>query len=111
MGPSKKLKRQAEGENLDLDASVDALISIRTKTAPEQNIFENRSKPSRSLAIHLLLDTSESTRALVPNSSKSILELEREAAAILVKSFNKTRDPFAITGFSSNGRHDVNSNR
>ncbi len=107
LGPSKKLKRQAEGENLDLDASVDALISIRTKTAPEQNIFENRSKPSRSLAIHLLLDTSESTRALVPNSSKSILELEREAAAILVKSFNKTRDPFAITGFSSNGRHDV----
>lgn len=107
LGSSRKLKKQAEGENLDLDASVDALISIRTKTAPEQNIFENRSKPSRSLAIHLLLDTSESTRALVPNSSKSILELEREAAAILLKSFKKTRDPFAITGFSSNGRHDV----
>ena len=107
LGPNKRLKKQAEGENLDLDASVDALISIRTNTAAEQKIYENKSKPSRSLAIHLLLDTSESTRASVPNSSKSILDLEREAAVILAKSFKKTGDPFAISGFSSNGRHDV----
>ena len=106
-GAKKRLKRQFEGENLDLDASIDASISIRTNTSPEQNFFEDKSKPLRSLAVHLLLDTSESTRAKVPNSFKSVLELERDAAAILAKALHRMRDPFAISGFCSNGRNDV----
>ena len=107
VGTEKRLKKQFQGENLDLDAAIDASISVRTNNHPEQNFYQDRSKPMRSLAIHLLLDTSESTRTKVPNSRKSIIDLEKDSAAILAKALDKINDPFAITGFCSNGRHDV----
>lgn len=107
LGDTYRLKRQKEGEKLDLDAAISAAISLRTAAWPEQNVYEGKSKPQRSMATYLLLDTSESTRDQVSGVQKSIIELERDAAAILAKAIAPLGEPLAITGFCSDGKDDV----
>ena len=107
LGDTYRLKRQKEGEKLDLDSAISAAISLRTAVWPEQNVYEGKSKPQRSMATYLLLDTSESTRDQVYGVRKSIIELERDAAAILAKAIAPLGEPLAITGFCSDGKDDV----
>ena len=65
----------------------------------------------RDLAALLLLDLSQSTNEQVRSGGTTVLELTREAAALLADAMAKLGDPFAIHGFSSNGRHEVNYRR
>lgn len=107
LGKQIRLKKQSEGEKLDIDASIEASISFRSGAIPDTNIYEGTSPPERSIAIHLLLDTSQSTSEKIGNDGASILDIERNAAAILAKALDKLGDPFAITGFCSVGKDDV----
>jgi nitric oxide reductase activation protein len=43
----------------------------------------------------------------VEGSEKSVLQLTKEAASLVATAINGIGDPFAIHGFSSDGRHDV----
>jgi nitric oxide reductase activation protein len=43
----------------------------------------------------------------VPGSDKTILQLTREAATLVATAINGIGDPFALHGFASDGRHDV----
>ncbi|HHS89646.1 MAG TPA: nitric oxide reductase activation protein NorD, partial [Rhodobacteraceae bacterium] len=61
----------------------------------------------RDLAVVVLLDLSESTNEKVRGSEKTVLELTREAAALVAAAIDGIGDPFAIHGFASDGRHDV----
>jgi nitric oxide reductase NorD protein len=61
----------------------------------------------RNIAVHLLLDLSESLNEKVAGSDQTILELSQEAVTLLAWSVEKLGDPFAIAGFHSNTRHDV----
>jgi len=44
---------------------------------------------------------------LEEDNQPTILDLSREAAALMADAMDKIGDPFAIHGFDSNGRHDV----
>ena len=55
----------------------------------------------------MLLDLSESTNDAVLGSESTVLQLAREATVLLADALDKIGDPFAIHGFDSNGRHDV----
>lgn len=107
VGRARRLKRQAEGEMLDIDACIDAAIALRSGHAPDHRIHEGQSPPKRDLAVSLLLDVSQSTADPVPGTDRSILDIEREAAAVLAHAMDELGDPFAITAFSSAGREDV----
>ena len=63
----------------------------------------------RDLSVLLLVDLSESTNDLVRDAEgdMTVLDLAREASALLADALAKIGDPFAIHGFDSNGRHDV----
>jgi len=62
---------------------------------------------TRDLAVVVLMDLSESTNELVPGSDKTVLQLTREAATLVSTAINGIGDPFALHGFASDGRHDV----
>ncbi len=68
---------------------------------------------AESLATASLESTLKSGDASDDNSEESganeptILDLSREAAALMADAMDKIGDPFAIHGFDSNGRHDV----
>ncbi|WP_040609137.1 nitric oxide reductase activation protein NorD [Pseudooceanicola batsensis] len=104
-GRTRRLKRQAEGESLDLDAVISAAIDYRSGRTPDHRLYEGTSPPERSIAVHLLLDMSRSTADRV--GSQTVLSLERDAAAILARAMDRLGDPLAITAFASNGRDDL----
>ncbi len=105
VGQRRRLKRQAEGETLDLDAAIGAAIDLRGGRLPDHRVYEGVSPPVRSIAVHLLLDMSLSTA--VATGAGSVLDLERDAAAILAQAMDRSGDPLAITAFASRGREDM----
>jgi len=105
-----------EGEALDLDAAVRAMVDIRRGLMPDPRIHTRITRHVRDLAIVLLLDLSQSTNDKVGDIQKgdvgyeeapSILSLTRESAGLLAWAIDSIGDAFAIHGFASDGRHDV----
>jgi hypothetical protein len=102
-----RLKHRLDGDRLDLDAGIDATIDLRSSLAPDPRVYSAPGRRHRDLSVLVLLDLSQSTNDMVPNAGTSVLELAREAAALLADAMERIGDSFAIHGFSSNGRHDV----
>jgi hypothetical protein len=102
-----RLRRQEEGDDIDLDAAIKAMIDVRMGRMPDTRINLRHIRKVRDLAVLVLLDLSESTNEPLGNSDKPVIDLAKEAAALLSWAINGIGDPFAIHGFSSDGRHDV----
>lgn len=100
-------RRQLEGDKLDLDASVAAMVDLRSGRTPDPRVHERRGRSSRDLAVLVLLDLSQSTNDYVPSAGTTVLNLAREATALVSDAMEKIGDSFAIHGFDSNGRHEV----
>jgi len=96
-----------DGDEIDVNAAVDAMVSIRMGVQPNPRITMRNVIKNRDLSVVLLLDLSESTNEKVNGSEKSVLELTREAATLVATAINGIGDPFAVHGFASDGRHDV----
>ena len=105
VGRTRRLKRQAEGEKLDIDASIEASIDLKSGSTPDYRVYEGISPPERSIAVHLLLDMSQSTADRV--GAETVLSIEQNAAAILATAIDHLGDPLAITAFASAGREDL----
>ena len=105
-----------EGEELDLNAAVRAMVDIRRGTMPDPRINIRITRHVRDLSIVLLLDLSESTNEKIGELKEgeegyeeqpSILDLTRESAGLLAWAIDSIGDNFAVHGFASDGRHDV----
>ena len=112
---SQLLRRQHEGDELDLNAVVESRISMRGKLAPDPRIFQKPGRRQRRLAILLLLDLSQSSNDRIEehpensceNSRITILELEKQAAQFVAQAFQHSSQRIAVHGFASNGRSAV----
>ncbi len=102
-----RLRHQQDGDELDLDLAVRALIDLQAGSQPDARITQSQHRTGRSIAVTLLLDLSESLNDTVPGSSQTVLELSQEAVALLAWTVEQLGDPLAIAGFHSNTRHDV----
>lgn len=102
-----RVRNMEDGDEIDLNAAVDAMIAIRMGEQPNPRITMRNVIKNRDLAVTVLLDLSESTNETVAGSDKTVLELTREAATLVATAINGIGDPFAIHGFASDGRHDV----
>ena len=96
-----------DGDEIDVNAAVDAMIAIRMGEQPSPRITMRNVLKTRDLAVIVLLDLSESTNEKMQGSDKTVLELTREAATLVATAIEGIGDPFAIHGFASDGRHDV----
>jgi hypothetical protein len=105
-----------EGEELDLNAAIRAMIDIRRGVMPDPRINIRITRHIRDLSIVLLLDLSESTNEKIGDIGEgeegyedqpSILDLTRESAGLLSWAIDSIGDNFAVHGFASDGRHDV----
>ena len=102
-----RVRNMEDGDEIDINAAVDAMISIRMGVQPDPRITMRNVIKSRDLAVTVLLDLSESTNDRVDGSDKTVLELTREAATLVATAIEGIGDPFAVHGFASDGRHDV----
>ncbi len=102
-----RLRRQAEGDRLDLDACIAAAVDRRLSGFPDPKVYGRLERRFRDLSVLVLLDASQSTNDLVPDTGRSILDIEREATALLAHGMAELGDPFAIHAFCSDTRADV----
>lgn len=96
-----------DGDEIDLNAAIDSMVAIRMGQQPNPRITMRNVIKTRDLAVVVLMDLSESTNEKVPGTDKTILELTREAATLVSTAIDGIGDPFALHGFASDGRHDV----
>lgn len=96
-----------DGDEVDLNAAIDAMIDIRMGEQPSPRITMRNTLKTRDLSVVVLLDLSESTNDIMEGSDKTVLQLTREAATLVATAIEGIGDPFAIHGFASDGRHDV----
>ena len=102
-----RIRKQEDGDEIDLNAAIRAMIEIRLGEQPDPRIMMRNVRKVRDLSVLLLIDLSASTNDLVRGSESSVLHLAREATVLLADALDKIGDPFAIHGFDSNGRHDI----
>ncbi|GAB6035244.1 VWA domain-containing protein [Galenea microaerophila] len=102
-----RIRRIEDGDELDLNACVEAITALRMGQEPDPRITMKNVIHTREVSVVILLDLSESTNELVPGSEKTILEVTQEAAILVSHAIHGIGDQFAVHGFSSDGRHDV----
>ncbi len=102
-----RVRNMEDGDEIDLNAAIDAMVSIRMGEQPNPRITMRNVLKNRDLSVVLLLDLSESTNEKMAGSDKTVLQLTREAATLVSTAIEGIGDPFAVHGFASDGRHDV----
>ena len=102
-----RVRNMEDGDEIDINAAVDAMISLRMGEQPNPRITMRNVIKNRDLSVVVLLDLSESTNEVMQGSDKTVLELTREAATLVSTAIEGIGDPFALHGFASDGRHDV----
>jgi nitric oxide reductase NorD protein len=102
-----RVRRQREGDRLDLEATIAAAIDLRAGLTPSSNIYARLERRWRDLSVLVLIDASQSTNDVVKAAGRSILELERDATSLLAHAMDGVGDPFAIHAFCSDTREDV----
>ena len=102
-----RLKKQQDGEELDLDSCIENVIDIKRGSSPTGNIYKKSLRKGRDLAASVLVDISESTNDLIKNTKKKIFSSLIESTSILSEAINLAGDNFQLSTFCSNKRDDV----
>jgi Mg-chelatase subunit ChlD len=106
-------RRTLHGDDLDLDACIDAVIDLRTGVEPSDRIYTDVRQRRRDVAVVFALDLSASTAVVLPpdpespGTIRSILDLERDAVSLVAQALERVGDDYGIYGFSGSGRDDV----
>jgi Nitric oxide reductase activation protein len=106
-----RIRKLEDGDEIDINAAIASFTDIRLGNRPDPRIMMRSVRKTRDFSILVLLDLSESTNDKVQDQEYSVLELTRQACVLLADAINKVGDPFAIHGFCSDGRHDVEYTR
>jgi nitric oxide reductase activation protein len=102
-----RIRKLEDGDEVDINAAIRAMVDIRQGRQPDPRIMMRSVRKTRDISVMVLLDLSESTNEKVTGQEFSVLDLTRQACVLLADAIAKIGDPFAIHGFCSDGRHDV----
>ena len=92
-GEDKLLKKQPYGENVDIDALVEAYADSTIGMEMSDRLFTKMHKLERDIAVMFMVDMSGSTKGWINDA-------EREALVLLCESLETLGDRYAIYGFS-----------
>lgn len=115
----KRIRHLERGEEIDLDAAIEAHLDRRAGRSPSEKIYLEKNRKERDLATLFLLDMSASTdqkvdgHAKMPTGcspqreEKKVIDIEKEALVIMAEALQQIGDEYAIFGFSGYGRKGV----
>jgi len=92
-GEDKRLKKEAYGDEVDIDALVEAHADAATGVEMTDRLFTRLHKVERNLAVMFMVDMSGSTRGWINKA-------ERESLVLLCEALETLGDRYAIYGFS-----------
>jgi nitric oxide reductase NorD protein len=101
----RKMRFQAEGDDLDLDGLVEHVVDRRARVTPTERVYIKRDKKDRDVTTAFLIDMSSSTDRKI-DGRKRIMDIEKEGLLLMCEALEAIRDEYAIYGFSGNGRDD-----
>jgi nitric oxide reductase NorD protein len=101
-----RLRAQPSGEEIDLDAMVNAVVDLKLKRVPTDRLYQTMRSSRHPLAITILVDVSGSTQELLPDG-QSVLDVERLSVILASEALASLGDPYSIMAFSGNSRHSV----
>ncbi len=96
-GEEKRLKQQLSGDDIDIDAVVEAYADLNMGLELSERVFTRIQRDDRNIAVMFLVDMSGSTKGWIN-------QLEREALVLLCESLELLGDRYAIYGFSGTTR-------
>lgn len=92
-GEDRIMRRQPEGEEVDVDALIEARADRRSGAEPSNRLYCRRQRHERSLAVMFMVDMSGSTKGWINDA-------EREALVMLGEAVETLGDAWAVYGFS-----------
>ncbi|SRX94324.1 nitric oxide reductase activation protein [Thiobacillus denitrificans ATCC] [Mycobacterium shimoidei] len=98
--------RQAQGDDVDIDAAVEARVETIAGSAPDEAVYLDSLRRRRDLSVLILLDVSGST-AEPGTVGQTVHEQQRVAAAVLTAALHDLGDRVALYAFQSQGRSAV----
>jgi nitric oxide reductase activation protein len=105
LGP-KVVRRQPDGDDLDVEALTDLFVDLRAGYSPPEHIYLERRKLDRNLGVLILVDASGSASDMDPEG-RSVHDHQRRAAATLAVTLEELGDRVAVYAFRSFGRGAV----
>ena len=96
-GEDKTLKKQPYGDDIDIDALVEAWADTASGLEMSENIFTKMHKEERNIAVIFMVDMSGSTKGWINDA-------ERESLVLLCEALETLGDRYAIYGFTGNTR-------
>lgn len=104
----RQVKGLEDGEEVDLNAVVQARVDRHLGLSPSTKLYMARQLVERDVAVLFLVDVSASTAApLADSRDRQVLDLMKEALVLLSVAVEELGDAYALYGFSSNGRYEV----
>ncbi|HEX20610.1 MAG TPA: VWA domain-containing protein, partial [Acidiferrobacteraceae bacterium] len=93
----KLLKRQVNGDGIDIDALIEALADARDGSEMSDRLFTHMHRAERNIAVIFMVDMSGSTKGWINDA-------ERESLILLSETMESLGDRYAIYGFSGMAR-------
>ncbi len=100
------LRRQLDGEEIDLDAYVDSYSSYRAGGNFSDRLYLSSRNLDRDMAVTVLVDISGSTDSWIAQGRR-VIDVEREALLLVCLALQSTGEPWSVLGFSGEGRQSV----
>ena len=97
-GEDRVLKAQPTGDNIDIDALIQAYGDMHTGVEMSDRLYTRKQKVERDMAVVLMVDVSGSTKGWIN-------EAERESLILLCEALEVLGDRYAIYGFSGMTRN------
>jgi nitric oxide reductase NorD protein len=113
------VRRVRDGDEVDIDGAIEAIVELRAGHSADPRPYARVDRARRDVAVGIVLDLSSSTAERIDSSSpiptrlnrdgsaRRIIDAEREAVALLLRSLAKLGDSVGVYGFSGSGRNDV----
>lgn len=94
-----RIRQAPDGDELDLEACVDALADARAGAAMRPGLYQYTRAARRDLAVLLLVDISGSTDSWV-STHRRIIDVEREALLLVCLALESLGEPYSVLAFS-----------
>jgi hypothetical protein len=110
-----RVANELDGDDYDLNALIDYVIDRRADGQQSERVYTKRLRRERDVAVSFLLDQSSSTARTIgrhplqpyTHPGRRIIEVEKEGLVLMSEALEAVGDPYAIYGFTSEGRRNV----
>ncbi len=101
------LRRQPEGDELDIEATVQYVTEKRAGRSPRPWVYKRRREQQRDTAVLLLADLSTSIMAEARTGEGKVVDRLRAGLMLFADALQAVGDPYAICGFASKYHDNV----